>query len=67
MDAVVNDLSDASLGNKAKVDAVLAGTFLMSDKDFNSFLSFQKAQNQLLQTIPTVTIYSQLLMVKTQA
>ena len=42
-DAVVNDLSDAVLGNNAKVDAILAGTLLMSDKDFNSFLSFQKS------------------------
>ena len=41
--AVVNDLSDAVLGNNAKVDAILAGTLLMSDKDFNSFLSFQKS------------------------
>jgi len=40
---VVNDLSDAVLGNNAKVDAILAGTLLMSDKDFNSFLSFQKS------------------------
>jgi hypothetical protein len=39
-DVVVNDLSDAVLGNKAKVDAILGGA-LMSDKDFNSFLSYQ--------------------------
>lgn len=39
-DAVANDLSDAVLGNKAKVDAILGGA-LMSDKDFNSFLSYQ--------------------------
>ena len=52
MDAVVNDLSDASLGNKAKVDAVLAGTFLMSDKDFNSFLSFQKSAKPIITNHP---------------
>jgi len=50
-DVVVNDLSDAVLGNRAKVDAILAGA-LMKDEDFNSFLSYQASAKRLASPNP---------------